>query len=173
MANYFNSCKTQEDIKRVYRDLAKKLHPDHGGSKEEMIELTRQYDEMIKYGPTVNRFERTSTMNHEEVLREGFKKAQEDYQRSYGGYGGYRYANQGSMWNEYKQQYNDPRIADYERMRKEHINMSREYCEMLNQKYSFELEIEKLKKKIDRLEKKLKKPLKQKKEAKSSASICL
>lgn len=166
MTNYFKDCKTQDDIKKIYRELAKKLHPDMGGSKDEMTELTRQYDEMIKYGPTgnhFNRFERSSTMNHEEVLKEGFKKAQEEYQRSYGGYGGYRYANQGSMWSEYKQQANDPRIADYERIKQENSSLKFNSMSYLRKIDNLQEENEKLKKKLERIEKKLAKPLKKKK----------
>ena len=175
VTNYFKDCKNQDDVKRLYRELAKKLHPDHGGSHKEMIELTKQYDEMIIYGPTdnkFNRFERTSTFSESEK-DEHFRKGQEQYHKQYGGYGGYRYANQGSMFNEFKQQSNDPRIADYERMRKEHTHMAREYGKMFIQQFAFELEIQKLKKKITLLEKKLKKPTKPKKDGKCSPSICL
>lgn len=44
MEKYFYDCKTQEEAKKKYRELAKKLHPDLGGSNELMQELTRQYE---------------------------------------------------------------------------------------------------------------------------------
>lgn len=44
MTQYFINCKTQADVKRLYRELAKSMHPDHGGTQEQMIELTRQYE---------------------------------------------------------------------------------------------------------------------------------
>lgn len=170
--NYFKDCKTQDDVKRLYRELAKKIHPDHGGSDKEMIELTRQYDEMIKYGPTINRFERTSTFTETEK-DEYFRKGQEQYHRQYSGYGGYRYANVGSMWNEYKQQSNDPRLADYERIKAENGRLRRDCLPLQQENFRLSSENEKLKKKINRLEKKLKKPFKPKKDGKASQSICL
>lgn len=48
MRNYFSECKTQEDVKRVYREMAKKLHPDNGGDAEEFKRLQSQYDEAAK-----------------------------------------------------------------------------------------------------------------------------
>ncbi|HHO42577.1 MAG TPA: J domain-containing protein [Epsilonproteobacteria bacterium] len=40
---------TREDIKNRYRHLAKKLHPDVGGSAEEMERLNRAYELLVGY----------------------------------------------------------------------------------------------------------------------------
>ena len=34
MKNYFNSCKTVDDARALYRDLMQQHHPDHGGDTE-------------------------------------------------------------------------------------------------------------------------------------------
>lgn len=44
MTSYFYDCKTLEEGKAKFRELAKKLHPDMGGSKEAMIELNKQWE---------------------------------------------------------------------------------------------------------------------------------
>lgn len=36
-----------EDIKKRFRELAKKHHPDHGGSNEKMIEILEAYNRLI------------------------------------------------------------------------------------------------------------------------------
>lgn len=47
MTQYFASCKNKDEAKKLFRKLAKQYHPDHGGSKEKMIELQKQYDLFI------------------------------------------------------------------------------------------------------------------------------
>lgn len=45
MNNYFEACKTIEDVKSTYKKLAKQLHPDcGGGSQEQFVEMSRQYE---------------------------------------------------------------------------------------------------------------------------------
>lgn len=41
---YFNNPKTLEDLKKQYRELAFKYHPDHGGSNEEMKVVNFEYE---------------------------------------------------------------------------------------------------------------------------------
>lgn len=40
----FNDCKTLEELKKEYRKLAMKCHPDHGGSTEEMQKVNNAYE---------------------------------------------------------------------------------------------------------------------------------
>jgi curved DNA-binding protein CbpA len=44
MTNYFQDCQTIEQIKKRYRELAQKHHPDHGGSEKTMKEINLQYE---------------------------------------------------------------------------------------------------------------------------------
>lgn len=44
MTNYFKDCKTAEELKQAYRKLAKKLHPDCGGSDDLFKELQNQFE---------------------------------------------------------------------------------------------------------------------------------
>lgn len=46
MKNYFEGCKCAEDVKKRYYSLAKKLHPDNGGSVEQMKILNQQFTAM-------------------------------------------------------------------------------------------------------------------------------
>jgi hypothetical protein len=42
--NYFEDVKTLEELRTLYRDLLKTVHPDNGGSVEACQELNAQYD---------------------------------------------------------------------------------------------------------------------------------
>lgn len=54
--NFFHDCKTTEEVRKRYQQLAMKHHPDHGGSTEIMQEINRQYAEASA---------RASQSNHE------------------------------------------------------------------------------------------------------------
>lgn len=43
MYKYFKSCKTAEEGKRLYRELAKKYHSDNGGNDNIMKEINAEY----------------------------------------------------------------------------------------------------------------------------------
>lgn len=43
MYKYFNSSK---DLKKQYRELCKKLHPDHGGNEEEFKKMMAEYEKI-------------------------------------------------------------------------------------------------------------------------------
>lgn len=46
--DYFFGCQTQEEITERFREKAKELHPDLGGTHEEFAELNRQYQQRKK-----------------------------------------------------------------------------------------------------------------------------
>lgn len=46
---YFTGCVTQRELKKRYRELAKKLHPDHGGNQDEFIAMKNEYDRLMKH----------------------------------------------------------------------------------------------------------------------------
>lgn len=41
---YFDNCKNLEELKSLYKELAKKFHPDMGGSEEIMKQINNEYD---------------------------------------------------------------------------------------------------------------------------------
>jgi hypothetical protein len=46
--NYFRDCKTLSDIKQVFREYSKKLHPDTGGNEEVFKEFIHQYEYVLR-----------------------------------------------------------------------------------------------------------------------------
>lgn len=47
MQNFFQSCNTLQDVKELYRTLAKQYHPDKGGDLATMQEINNQYTRAI------------------------------------------------------------------------------------------------------------------------------
>ena len=45
MTNYFESVQSIDELKKEYKRLARKNHPDVGGDTEVMKEINRQYEE--------------------------------------------------------------------------------------------------------------------------------
>lgn len=45
---FFNECKTAEELKTLYKKLARKNHPDLGGDLETMKKINAEYDEMYE-----------------------------------------------------------------------------------------------------------------------------
>ena len=41
---YFNDCKTIEDVKKAFKEHAKRLHPDSGGDAEEFKRMMQEYE---------------------------------------------------------------------------------------------------------------------------------
>ena len=46
--NYFNDVTTIEELKKLFKKLAVKNHPDMGGSVETLQEINKQYKEMLE-----------------------------------------------------------------------------------------------------------------------------
>ena len=44
---YFAGVKTVEELRKMYRVLLKKYHPDNGGNVKEMQEINSQYDDLF------------------------------------------------------------------------------------------------------------------------------
>lgn len=51
LKKWFKEARTVDDLKKMYRDLARKHHPDVGGRLEDMQEINAEYDELIKELP--------------------------------------------------------------------------------------------------------------------------
>lgn len=78
--DYFKDCECQETAKEKYRSLAKKLHPDKGGTKEEMAELTKQYERFKKYGA-----EKTHGESIFEEMQRQYTQARQAYDEAFTG----------------------------------------------------------------------------------------
>lgn len=48
MAKYFKDINTLKELRRQYRDLLKKFHPDNGGNVSDMQEINAEYDRLFK-----------------------------------------------------------------------------------------------------------------------------
>ena len=46
MYKYFHNCHTAEDVKKQYRENAKKYHPDLGGNAEDFKEMRNEYERL-------------------------------------------------------------------------------------------------------------------------------
>lgn len=49
MAKYFNNVKSLNELKKLYKELARKNHPDFGGSVAAMQAINAEYDSMINW----------------------------------------------------------------------------------------------------------------------------
>ena len=61
---FFTTCTTKEEVKKLYRELAKQFHPDHGGDVVTMQQINNEYTFAIA---TLLRGE---NLTHEEVEAE-------------------------------------------------------------------------------------------------------
>ena len=48
MLKYFKGIESVEELKKAYKELAKKFHPDLGGNKEKFQEMNNEYDLLFK-----------------------------------------------------------------------------------------------------------------------------
>lgn len=44
---YFSSCHTAEECRSVYKELAKKLHPDKGGKASDFQQMQEEYEKRL------------------------------------------------------------------------------------------------------------------------------
>lgn len=48
MSKYFKNVETLEELRKQYRDLLKKYHPDNGGSEEITKDINTEYEQLFK-----------------------------------------------------------------------------------------------------------------------------
>ena len=48
MKNYFKGLNNLQELRKQYRDLLKKFHPDNGGNVADMQEINAEYDKLFK-----------------------------------------------------------------------------------------------------------------------------
>ena len=48
MKAYFNNVQTLDELRKQYRDLLKRYHPDNGGSEEETKAINVEYERLFK-----------------------------------------------------------------------------------------------------------------------------
>lgn len=74
MQNYFQNCETLQDVKNLYRTLAKENHPDKGGNVQTMQDINNQYTRAINTIAKGGKF--TAAEAEAEILQaEAYKEA--------------------------------------------------------------------------------------------------
>lgn len=78
MTTYFKDVKTLEELRKQYRDLLKKFHPDNAnGSTEATQEINAEYDRLFKV--LKDRHESKSAGNTEDRNKTDFNKMKYDF----------------------------------------------------------------------------------------------
>lgn len=78
MTKYFNNVETLEELRRQYRDLLKKYHPDNkDGSTQATQEINAEYDRLFKV--LKNRHESKTTDNKENNAKTDFNNMKYDF----------------------------------------------------------------------------------------------
>lgn len=74
MNKYFTGVKTVEELRKRYRELLKKFHPDNdGGSVEITQEINAEYDRLFAILSKENKADRKSTTHDDKAENEAFK----------------------------------------------------------------------------------------------------
>lgn len=77
---FFQNCYTLDEVKKLYRDLAKQWHPDKGGNTQVMQEINTEYIKAIAYVARIEKNykgqDRTETEIETEILQaEAYREA--------------------------------------------------------------------------------------------------
>ena len=77
MARYFKNTETLEQLRKQYKDLLKKHHPDNGGNIADMQAINTEYDKLFKV--LKNRHESKSADNKESNTKTDFNNMKYDF----------------------------------------------------------------------------------------------
>ncbi len=77
MGKYFKDVNTLEELRRQYKDLLKKHHPDNGGNVADMQEINAEYDRLFK--SFKDRHESKATYNKESNAKTDFNNMKYDF----------------------------------------------------------------------------------------------
>ena len=76
MTKYFKGIESVEELKKAYKELAKKLHPDLGGNKEEFQSMNNEYDllfKSLKANKKANKTNINTNDNFKDIINELIK----------------------------------------------------------------------------------------------------
>lgn len=74
MNKYFAGIKTVEELRKRYKELLKKHHPDNGGNEETMKEINAEYDRLSAQMSRENKADKESTTYDTEAEDRAFRE---------------------------------------------------------------------------------------------------
>lgn len=77
MNKYFAGIKTVEELRKRYKELLKKHHPDNGGNEETMKEINAEYDRLSAQMSRENKADKESTTYDTEAEDRAFREVLE------------------------------------------------------------------------------------------------
>lgn len=77
MNKYFAGIKTVEELRKRYKELLKKNHPDNGGNEETMKEINAEYDRLSAQMSRENKADKESTTYDTEAEDRAFREVLE------------------------------------------------------------------------------------------------
>lgn len=76
---YFRNCKNIEDVKEMYRKLAKQLHPDCGGDPEEFKKMSAEYTQAFNRYKNIHRGTGKKTEKAEQENHTEYTESPEEF----------------------------------------------------------------------------------------------
>ena len=73
MLKYFIGVETLEELKKAYKELAKKFHPDLGGNKEKFQEMNNEYDKLLESLKSNKKANTKDNDNFKDIINELIK----------------------------------------------------------------------------------------------------
>ena len=81
MAKYFNDINTLEELRRQYRDLLKKFHPDNaGGDTEACQEINAEYDKLFRILKDKHESKSADSKNHQNTKQSDYSQNMYDWE---------------------------------------------------------------------------------------------